>query len=86
MFMRAIHVFSGGFMLVYDHRRSVVLESLDFREVAPQSSSGEVHEIGPNSVGVPGLVSGLFSVHKAYGNLPWQEVVKPAADVARYVL
>lgn len=71
-------------MLVYDHRRSVVLESLDFREAAPRSVSGQAQELtGAKSVGVPGLVSGLFAVHKAHGLLPWQEVVKPAADIAR---
>lgn len=71
-------------MLVYDHRRSIVLESMDFREVAPLSMSAPTQElIGAKSVGVPGLVSGLFAVHKAHGSLPWQEVVKPAADIAR---
>lgn len=71
-------------MLVYDHRKSEILESLDFRESAPRSLSHPTQEtIGPATVGVPGLVSGLFAVHKAYGKLSWSDVVKPAADIAR---
>ncbi|KAJ1524883.1 hypothetical protein ONE63_009747 [Megalurothrips usitatus] len=74
----------GGFILLYDHRRKEVLESVDFRESAPHVVSPPTHEtVGPLTVGVPGLVSGLFEVHKAHGKLSWQEVVKPASDVAR---
>ncbi|KAK3918648.1 Glutathione hydrolase 7 [Frankliniella fusca] len=74
----------GGFMLVYDHRRREVLESLDFRETAPLSQSTWSPDLtGPNSVGVPGLVRGLFAAHKSRGKLGWEDVVRPAADLAR---
>lgn len=71
-------------MLVYDHRRSEIVESLDFREAAPHEAhppgSGS---IGPLTVGVPGIVRGLFTIHQAHGKLSWSEVVAPAADIAR---
>lgn len=74
----------GGFLLVYDHRKGEVLESLDFREAAPLGIPPVLHEThGPATVGVPGFVSGLFAVHKAHGKLSWPDVVKPAADLAR---
>lgn len=70
--------------MVYDHRKSEILESLDFREAAPHNVPLVLHEtVGPTTVGVPGLVSGLFAVHKAHGKLSWQEVVTPAANFAR---
>ena len=37
---------------------------------------------GPLSVGTPGLIAGLWEIHKKYGKLPWSELVEPAAVVA----
>ena len=38
--------------------------------------------IGGLSVGVPGLVKGLWTVHKKHGNLRWSELVEPAIKLA----
>ena len=38
--------------------------------------------IGGLSVGVPGLVKGLWAVHKKHGNLRWSELVEPAIKLA----
>ena len=75
---------SGGFILVYDHRRSEVIESRDFREAAPlDAKRPAAGTLGPLTVGVPGIVKGLFAAHQAHGKLSWKEVVAPAADIAR---
>ena len=39
--------------------------------------------IGPASCAVPGAVAGLEAAHRAFGRLPWRELVAPAAELAR---
>ncbi|OLE97455.1 MAG: hypothetical protein AUG75_08140, partial [Cyanobacteria bacterium 13_1_20CM_4_61_6] len=39
--------------------------------------------IGPASCAVPGAVAGLEAAHKAFGKLPWRELLAPAAELAR---
>ena len=39
--------------------------------------------IGPASVAVPGAVAGLEAAHRAYGRLPWAELLAPATELAR---
>jgi gamma-glutamyltranspeptidase/glutathione hydrolase len=38
--------------------------------------------LGPYSVAVPGLVSGLALAHRTYGRLPWSDLVQPAIALA----
>src|SRR5581483_4758026 len=39
--------------------------------------------IGPASCAVPGAVAGLEAAHKAFGRLPWRELLAPAIELAR---
>ncbi len=39
--------------------------------------------VGAASCAVPGALAGLAEAHRAYGRLPWAEVVAPAVEVAR---
>src|SRR3954447_3505344 len=39
--------------------------------------------IGPASCAVPGAVAGLEATHRAYGRLPWRELLAPAVELAR---
>ena len=39
--------------------------------------------IGPASCAVPGAVAGLEAAHRAFGNLPWSELLSPAVELAR---
>jgi gamma-glutamyltranspeptidase/glutathione hydrolase len=39
--------------------------------------------IGPASCAVPGAVAGLEAAHRAFGRLPWNELLAPAAELAR---
>src|SRR5262245_25554940 len=48
-----------------------------------EGSTTQVFRIGPASCAVPGLVAGLAEAHRAYGRLPWRELVAPAAALAR---
>ena len=38
--------------------------------------------LGPHSIAVPGLVSGLALAHRTYGRLPWADLVQPAIALA----
>ena len=43
----------------------------------------QVFRIGEASCAVPGTAAGLETVHRAYGRLPWREVIAPALELAR---
>jgi len=47
------------------------------------SETTQVFRIGEPSCAVPGAAAGLEAVHRAYGRLPWPEVVEPAIELAR---
>ena len=46
-------------------------------------ASTQVFHVGPASVAVPGLVSGLVETHGAHGRLRWTELFEPALLLAR---
>ena len=81
----------GGFMLVHAGEERV---AIDYRETAPAGASrdmfldegGEVDRIrslyGHLAAGVPGTVHGLWSAHRRYGSLPWEDLLAPAIRLA----
>ncbi|TVQ80990.1 MAG: gamma-glutamyltransferase [Bradymonadales bacterium] len=83
----------GGFLLFYDASTGE-LHTFDFREVAPLRSFSQMYlnrsgELVPDlsrdgilAVGVPGLVAGLYEIHRDFGKLPWAEVLEPAIKLA----
>jgi gamma-glutamyltranspeptidase / glutathione hydrolase len=83
----------GGFIVAYlSDRREVV--TVDFREMAPLSSSATMYlgadgkprpryRCGAWSAGVPGTVRGLGLAHARFGKTPWAQLVRPAAQLAR---
>ena len=65
-------------------------EDIDFRGMAPASAFQDMYLGDANgslkgglASGVPGEVRGLQYLHERYGKLRWEEVVMPAATVAR---
>jgi len=83
----------GGFLVAYlADRREVV--TVDFREVAPLAAEPRMY-LGPDgepkaryrtgawAAAVPGTVRGLGLAHSHFGKLPWAELVRPAARLAR---
>ncbi|KAH6645268.1 gamma-glutamyltransferase 1 [Truncatella angustata] len=79
----------GGFLLVRSSNGSY--EFIDFRETAPAAAFQDMYVnntdaslYGGLASGVPGELRGLEHLHKNYGKLPWEYVMKPAIKVARY--
>jgi gamma-glutamyltranspeptidase / glutathione hydrolase len=84
----------GGFLLLHSQKTGEI-KALDFRERAPikatrnmyLDANGKVHPgastDGYLAVGTPGTVAGMYEVHRLYGKLSWQEVVKPAITLAK---
>ena len=84
----------GGFLLMHSEKTGE-MKALDFRERAPLKATRNMYldaegKVRPNAsingylaVGTPGTVAGLYEVHRRYGKLPWQEVIKPAIALAK---
>ena len=84
----------GGFLLMYSQKTGEI-KALDFRERAPLKATRNMYldaegKVRPNAsvngylaVATPGTVAGMYEVHRRYGKLPWQEVVKPAIALAK---
>ncbi|MBH8561586.1 gamma-glutamyltransferase [Nostoc sp. CENA67] len=84
----------GGFLLMYSQKTGEI-KALDFRERAPLKATRNMYldaqgKVRPNAslngylaVATPGTVAGMYEVHRRYGKLPWQEVLKPAIALAK---
>lgn len=82
----------GGFM-VY-RKANGEIGSLDYREKAPLAASAAMFldEKGnvikgkstesPLAIGVPGTIAGVFAVHKKFGSLTIEEIIKPVIALA----
>ncbi|KAJ4354499.1 uncharacterized protein N0V89_006236 [Didymosphaeria variabile] len=77
----------GGFMLVRSSTGHY--EAIDFRETAPAAATEDMYHgnlngsvFGGMAVGVPGELRGLEYLHKRYGKLGWDEVMRPAIELA----
>ncbi len=82
----------GGFLVYRDKSGNV--KALDYREKAPSAASRDMYldangniipgksMTGIFSVGVPGTVAGMQEMHEKLGHLPWEELVRPAVDLA----
>jgi gamma-glutamyltranspeptidase/glutathione hydrolase len=48
-----------------------------------EATTTQPFRIGPASCAVPGAVAGLEAAHRAFGRLPWRELLAPAVELAR---
>lgn len=85
----------GAFALFWDNQGKQLL-TFDGRETAPSIVDGNLFlgkdkktmrffqaVVGGRSVGVPGTIKLLETMHKQFGKLPWKQVVQPAIDLAK---
>ena len=87
------HPFSSGlggglFAVVFDAATGETV-TLDARETAPAAASAEFYRANPDSirsgkysVGVPGMVQGLWALHQRFGSVPWAGLIEPAIALA----
>lgn len=72
-------------MTIYIKDKNLV-ECLDSREVAPAAADKNLF-VNKTSQGlliaVPGELKGLWELHKKYGKLPWQELLKPVIELSQ---
>ena len=87
----------GGFLLVHQagEARTRLLDFFVAVPERPDSAAdlvelvvdfGDTQQIfytGPASVAVPGTALGLWTAHSRWGSAPWQELLAPAARLAR---
>ena len=90
-YIDAGNIGGGGFMLTFVDGEAAFL---DYREKAALAAHRDMYldehdEFIPNSTlvggqaaAVPGTVAGMWKAHQRYGNLPWSDVVLPAAELA----
>ncbi|WP_397569505.1 gamma-glutamyltransferase [Schlesneria sp. T3-172] len=76
----------GGFMLIHSPGQAQPI-MIDYREKAPALATVDMFANGRTSphllVGVPGTVRGLQLAHNRFGRLAWEQLVLPAARLAR---
>ena len=83
----------GGFMV---YRKAVGdIGAIDYREKAPLKASKDMYldkngNVIPNlsvngalAIGVPGTIAGIFAVHKKFGKLSIEEILKPIIALAK---
>ncbi|WEK18820.1 MAG: gamma-glutamyltransferase [Candidatus Pedobacter colombiensis] len=93
VYPNAGNIGGGGFM-VY-RSASAEINTLDFREKAPEKASRDMYlDSEGNPVvdksldghlasGVPGSVAGMVAAHQKYGKLKWAELIEPAIALAK---
>lgn len=83
----------GGFLLLKLAGKADPI-AFDFREMAPHKAFSRMYldnkgkQIKEKSLtgalasGTPGLIAGLYEIHKKYGKLPWKDLFVPAIKLA----
>lgn len=85
----------GGTFMMYYNKANNKLTSFDGRETAPKNANENLFlnkhgkavkwieaVVGGRSVGVPGVLHAFANAHKHYGLLPWEQLFKPAIELA----
>lgn len=85
----------GGAFLLYFDATAAEITAYDGRETAPQQVTSDLFlqangqpfdffdaVVGGRSVGVPGVIKLLETVHQRHGNLPWADLFAPAIQLA----
>lgn len=62
---------------------AIIVEGAEVAYVDYRDEVNVAGTIPDSGTGVPGLVAGLEALHQRYGRLPWEDLVQPAADLAR---
>jgi gamma-glutamyltranspeptidase / glutathione hydrolase len=89
---QAGNIGGGGFMVF--RKANGETGTIDYREKAPLAATKDMFLDDKGNVidgksretalasGIPGTIAGIFEVHKKYGSLPINEILKPVIDLA----
>ena len=92
VYPRAGNIGGGGFAVI--RLADGTVKTLDFREKAAKGASRDMYldmtgnvvlemsKKGIFSVGIPGVVAGMETMHREYGKIPWDDVVAPSIKLA----
>ena len=71
-------------MIIVNHMTSKPPVVINFQDAAPASINVTtiLDGQGPQSVGRPGLLSGLWESHKKYGKLKWADLLLPSIQLS----
>lgn len=85
----------GGAFILHWNKALKQLETFDGRETAPKAATADMFMnvngqpkkwieavVGGNSVGVPGVLHAMKTVHEKYGKLSWDSLFEDAIDLA----
>ncbi|GMR47273.1 hypothetical protein PMAYCL1PPCAC_17468, partial [Pristionchus mayeri] len=81
----------GGFIMTIFNKSTGRCVSIDARETAPSSATGDMYSANPSdsshgysSIGVPGELHGLYTAFTRFGSgkVPWKRLVDPSASLA----
>ena len=85
----------GGAFILHWNKALKQLETFDGRETAPKAATADMFMngngqpkkwieavVGGNSVGVPGVLHAMKTVHEKYGKLSWDSLFEEAIDLA----
>ena len=94
VYPQAGNIGGGGFAVI--RMNDGTINSLDFREKAPElahgdmylNADGQLNDLqstnGHMASGVPGAVDGMFALHQKYGTLPMSELIQPSINLAKH--
>ncbi|MCL1068488.1 gamma-glutamyltransferase [Shewanella olleyana] len=83
----------GGTFALYFNNQAKQFHAFDGRETAPASATADMFMskngaidnnkvLGPRSVAIPGTLKLLYQVHQQHGQLPWNQLIQPAIELA----
>ncbi|EPR79754.1 Gamma-glutamyltranspeptidase [Spraguea lophii 42_110] len=81
----------GGFILIMKKQgEKHILDSVDFREVAPEKVDVKIFQKdsllateGGKAITVPGEIRGMYEAHKKYGKLEWKKLFEKNIELAK---
>jgi gamma-glutamyltranspeptidase/glutathione hydrolase len=91
---RAGNIGGGGFLVLHNAEENKNY-ALDYREMAPAAADRDMYlnedgsvnkstsRLGYLAGGIPGTVAGMWEAHQKFGSMPWEDLLKPAIQLAK---
>lgn len=72
-------------MIIYNHQKMKFPVVVNFREAAPlaMTASSVPNDRGEETVGIPGLLRGLWESHRQFGKYKWSDLFQTSIRLAK---